>query len=96
MTVAIRPEDLALLPTHHAGALSAVVEQVSDLGHYRRALLDTGKLGSLKIYLPKTFSAGEGASVFIYIRRCLVYQNSSTPHEITQPLPQEALTVQDD
>ncbi len=95
VTVAIRPEDLALLPEMHKGAWRATIEQVSDLGHYRRALLDAGKLGTLKIYLPKTFRAGEGAEVFVYLRRCLIYQNDSAPLEVTQPLPSEALSMQD-
>ena len=95
VTVAIRPEDLALLMGAHDGALRGVVEQISDLGHYRRALLDVDQIGTLKIYLPKSFNPSEGAEVFVYLRRCLVYQNNNAPLEFTRPLPSEALTLQD-
>ena len=95
VTVAIRPEDLVLLTSPHEEALRGVVEQISDLGHYRRAILDVDQIGSTKIYLPKSFSPAEGAEVFVYPRRCLVYQNNNSPLEITRALPSEALTLQD-
>jgi hypothetical protein len=72
-----------------------VVEQISDLGHYRRALLEAEKMGTLKIYLPKAFSSGEGAEVYVYVRRCLLYQDGNPPYEVTQLLPHEAVSVQD-
>ncbi len=92
-TVAIRPEDMALLPdAAHAGAWRAVVEQISDLGHYRRALLDVGD-GTLKIYLPKSAAVREGAQVAAFPRRYLIYANGGAPREVTRALPAEALTV---
>ncbi|MBI1258018.1 MAG: ATP-binding cassette domain-containing protein [Chloroflexi bacterium] len=95
VTVAIRPEDFALLTGPHEGALRGVVEQISDLGHYRRAILEVDQIGSVKIYLPKAFNLAEGAETFVYLRRCLVYQNNKVPLEITRALPSEALTLQD-
>jgi putative spermidine/putrescine transport system ATP-binding protein len=93
--VAIRPEDLAIFAGAQEGALRGVVEQISDLGHYRRAILDVNQIGTLKIYLPKTFNPAEGSDVFVYVRRCLVYQNNNAPLEVTRALPSEALTVQE-
>lgn len=95
VSVAIRPEDLALLPTYHEGALRGVVEQSSDLGHYRRAIIDVGEIGTLKIYLPKSYHPEEGAEVFVYVQRALVYQGNEIPREVKRPLPSEALTVQE-
>ena len=93
VTVAIRPEDMALLTdADHAGAWRAVVEQISDLGHYRRALLDVGSR-TLKIYLPKSAAVQEGAQVAAFPRRYLIYANGSAPREITRTLPAEALTM---
>ncbi len=93
VTVAIRPEDLALLPDgDHAGAWRASVEQISDLGHYRRAILETPS-GMIKIYLPKTAAAEEGSAVSAFVRRYLVYQDGAPPREVTRPLPAQALTV---
>ncbi|MEP7292027.1 MAG: ABC transporter ATP-binding protein [Chloroflexota bacterium] len=94
-TVAIRPEDLAILPSFHDGAVRGVVEQVADLGHYRSAIVDSPEIGRLKIYLPKSYSPVEGAEVFVYVRRCLVYQGDAAPREITRALPTEAFTLQD-
>ncbi len=95
VTVAIRPEDLALLTSPHDGALRGVIEQISDLGHYRRAILTVDQIGTLKIYLPKTFGASEGAEVYVYPQRCLIYQHNQSPLELIRPLPSEALTLQD-
>ena len=94
VTLAIRPEDIALLTGSHERALRGVVEQISDLGHYRRALLVVDQVGTVKIYMPKTFNAAEGSEVFVYVRRYLVYQNSNSPVEVTRPLPSEALSLQ--
>lgn len=94
VTVAIRPEDVALLPAYREGALRGVVEQSSDLGHYRSAIIEAGEIGRLKIYLPKSYAPVEGGEVFAYVQRALVYQNDRKPLEISRALPSEALTVQ--
>ncbi len=95
VTVAIRPEDFALLPAAHESALRGIVEQVSDLGHYRRALVEVDHIGSVKVILPKSHTAAEGSEVFVYPQRCLIYQSGSAPREITRQLPSEALASQD-
>ncbi len=96
VTVAIRPEDLALLPAYHEGALRGIIEQVSDLGHYRRAILDVDQIGTLKIYLPKNYQAVEGNEAFVFVQRCLVYQENEAPREVRRASPTEALTIQQD
>lgn len=94
VTIAIRPEDVALLPAYREGALRGVVEQSSDLGHYRSAIIEVGEIGRLKIYLPKSYAPVEGAEVFAYVQRALIYQNEQKPLEVKRALPSEALTVQ--
>ncbi len=97
VTVAIRPEDLAVLPAAHPEAWSAVIEQISDLGHYRRAILEVGAGSSaftMKMYLPKSFNPAEGSTLQVYPRRYLVYGGAgAAPFECVRPLPSEALTV---
>ncbi len=96
VTVAIRPEDLAALPHPHPDAWQTVVEQISDLGHYRRALLEIDgvkNLAPLKVYLPKSFAPEEGSALYAYPRRLLIYQNGGEPREINRALPDEALTL---
>lgn len=96
VTVAIRPEDLAVLPGAHQEAWHTSVEQISDLGHYRRALLEVNggsSLPPIKMYLPKSLAPGEGSTLFAYPRRLLIYQNHAAPVEIVRELPAEALTL---
>jgi putative spermidine/putrescine transport system ATP-binding protein len=83
VTVGIRPEDMRLLQGDgHAGAWRATVEQISDLGHYRRALLDTGA-AVLKAYLSKQSGVDEGEIVSAQPTRCLVYQGDAPPRVIS-------------
>ncbi len=93
VTVAIRPEDLAVLPVAHGEAWPSVVEQISDLGHYRRALLDVNGLEGLKMYLPKSIAPEEGSQLHVFPRRILIYHEGSEPVELVRPLPAEALTL---
>ncbi len=91
VTVGIRPEDMLLLPGEgHAGAWRTVVEQISDLGHYRRALLDAGN-ETLKAYLPKQSSVGEADVVSALPTRCLVYQGDAPPHIVTLQQPDPSM-----
>jgi len=92
-TIAVRPEDLAVLPAAHPDTWHATVEQVVDLGHYRRALLEVEGLPTLKVYLPKSFAPTEGDTLFVFPRRLLVYQGEGAPHEISRVLPSEALAI---
>jgi putative spermidine/putrescine transport system ATP-binding protein len=94
VTVAIRPEDLALIPSgsQREGLWRGEVEQMMDLGHYRKALIRIPGIGSLKVYLSKTVSFREGDTVALYPMRYLVYRDGQPPVEIKQQVTEGALT----
>ncbi|MBL8133366.1 MAG: ABC transporter ATP-binding protein [Anaerolineae bacterium] len=93
VTVAIRPEDLVVLDGPHPEAWSCAVEQISDLGHYRRAVLEVPQLPPMKIYLPKSLSVQERAALHVYPRRYLIYENGGAPREVSRPLPAAAAAL---
>jgi putative spermidine/putrescine transport system ATP-binding protein len=97
ITVAIRPEDLALVagnsPMHNDLWTGSVIQSI-DLGHYRRAIVDAPGLGVLKITLAKSILVNEGDSVRLYPTRYLVYQNDEEPVEMRQQLVEGAVTFQ--
>lgn len=93
VTVAIRPEDIAVLNAPHPQAWECIVEQVSDLGHYRRALVELPNLQPLKIYLPKSLNVQERAKMYVYPRRYLVYRDGDIPREVNRPLPETAVSL---
>ena len=59
-TVAVRPEDVALVSPDRLDGLQGEhiwrgqIIQLSDLGHYRKAFAQVNGLGRLKLYLPKS------------------------------------------
>jgi putative spermidine/putrescine transport system ATP-binding protein len=83
-TVAVRPEDIALLTASRPDGWRGVVEQISDLGHYRKMLAEVDGVGMVKTYLPKTILLNEGAPVELYPLRYLVYQGDKAPLEVVQ------------
>ena len=95
VTVAIRPEDIALVSQPHPDAWRGLVEQVSDLGHYRRAIIQVPGLGAIKIYLSKAISPRENEELHLYPLRYLVYADSQPPQIITREALTDALTYQD-
>jgi putative spermidine/putrescine transport system ATP-binding protein len=94
VTVALRPEDLLVETTANdsgpnsangtggAGRWQGVVEQTSDLGHYRKVIVDVAGIGPLKVYLAKRDNPPEGSTVVLRPRRYLVYQGEAL-HEVT-------------
>lgn len=79
--VAIRPEDFVL--AHDApNAWRGEIEQVIDLGHYRKALVRMGALGVLKVYLPKTQDFREGEMLSVLPTRYLIYRDHQPPVEV--------------
>lgn len=97
LTIAVRPEDLALVAEQsaaHAALWSGSVVQAVDLGHYRRALVDTADIGRLKIYLPKAVNVREGETVRLFPTRYLVYAENQPPIEVQQKAPTGALVFQ--
>ncbi len=91
VTVAIRPEDFALLPTTttvaEADLWRGTVEQTMDMGHYRKVLVGLpGITEPIKSYIPKTQPISEGETVTLYPQRYLVYQREDEPLEVQRPL----------
>ncbi|MBA3948172.1 MAG: ABC transporter ATP-binding protein [Herpetosiphonaceae bacterium] len=82
VSIAIRPEDLALAVPGELGAWSGEIEQVIDLGHYRKALLRVESLGTLKVYLTKSRDFREGEILQVQPVRYLVYRENHTPVEV--------------
>lgn len=92
VTIAIRPEDFALVTHQEPGAWRGEIEQVIDLGHYRKALLRVEHIGTLKVYLPKSREFQEGEILAVQPTRYLVYRGTHSPIEVqstsrTAPLP---------
>jgi len=88
LTVAIRPEDVALLPPGSAGAWHGTLTQLFDLGHYRKAFADVPGLGSLKLFLPKSLTLSEGEQVSLFPLRYLVYDGDAPPREVSRARPE--------
>jgi putative spermidine/putrescine transport system ATP-binding protein len=93
VTVAVRPEDLALLSSesNREGAWKGVVEQVMDLGHYRKALVNIPGVGMIKVYLSKAVSYGEGETLALYPIRYLVYRDGQPPVEVRRQVDEGVL-----
>jgi putative spermidine/putrescine transport system ATP-binding protein len=79
-TLAIRPEDFSL--GEGDGHWLTQIHQLSDLGHYRKALANADGVGPLKLYLPKSAQVHEGKLVKVRPMRYLVYQGSHAPVEV--------------
>lgn len=84
VTVAIRPEDFALMPSADHTTWSGHAEQVIDLGHYRKALVNVPGVGRVKVYLSKSHDAAEGEHLALYPTRYLVYREGHAPVEVTR------------
>jgi hypothetical protein len=97
VTVAIRPEELALVATSaplHQVVWPGVVTQAVDLGHYRRALVEAPGIGLLKVYLAKAAALREAERVRLYPLRYLVYADGSPPAEVHQPVVEGVVVYQ--
>ena len=82
VTIAIRPEDMVLETETQVGVWRGHLEQLIDLGHYRKALLNIPTLGTIKVYLPKSGTFAEGDTLALYPTRFLVYGEGQTPIEV--------------
>lgn len=87
--VALRPEDLVLVADTQANGQiwKAQIDQVMDLGHYRKVLVNVPQVGDLKLFVSKANSLGEGETISIAPMRYLVYQGDNPPVEVNH-LPQ--------
>ncbi len=93
ITVAIRPEDLALVPSSEtqANAWMGTVEQLMDMGHYRKGIVNVPDVGRVKVYLSKSLSLNENDRVALAPVRYLVYQNGQPPVEVSRQLDRGVL-----
>lgn len=93
VTVAIRPEDIALVPKDRAvdGLWHGSLTQIFDLGHYRKAFAEVPGLGTLKLYLTKSLQVSEDEAVALFPTRYLVYQDGRPPVEVSRPKPEGVL-----
>jgi len=96
VTVALRPEDLLVVPDSYSGpneAWKVRVDQVMDLGHYRKLLVDVPQIGELKIFVSKSMLVNEGDQLSIAPMRYLVYSGDKVPFEVNHLPKQESVTV---
>ncbi len=106
VTIAVRPEDL--LPVNASQVLDpgtlwqTRIDQVIDLGHYRKVLAFAPGLfetphemtnNRVKIYLPKSFTISEGGTLWLKPGRFLVYSGENEPVEVRQPVVYAAAGV---
>ena len=82
VTVAIRPEDLTPVAATHPDAWKGSIEQLIDLGHYRKALVRLPEIGVIKVYLPKSSDYREGDNLSIDAGRYTVFQDDKAPVEV--------------
>ena len=88
ITVAIRPEDMAVAPAQADvetdGGWRGKVEQAMDMGHYRKVLVMLpGIAEPLKVYAPKSIPVEERQKIDLIPQRYLVYQGDGEPREVT-------------
>ena len=95
LNVAVRPEDVTVgAPTaspNSSAMWHGTIDQLVDLGHYRRALVvvpglfrdeATAAAHRLKVYMAKASDAKEGDRVALYPTRYLVYSDRAQPVEV--------------
>jgi putative spermidine/putrescine transport system ATP-binding protein len=94
VTIAVRPEDMALISTASSreDVWKGQVEQIMDLGHYRKALVNIPDIGMTKVYLSKSMSFNEGETLSLYPTRYLVYRDGVSPVEVKRQVGEGALT----
>jgi putative spermidine/putrescine transport system ATP-binding protein len=86
VTVAIRPEDIGVTHADHPEAWLGQIEQIIDLGHYRKALVTLPGVGTAKVYLSKAHEGGEGDTLPLFVRRFLIYHDGAPPIEVRRQI----------
>ncbi len=81
-TLAIRPEDLLVVAADQPDAWRGTIEQIIDLGHFRKAIVGVAGLGSLKVYLPKSTEWRENQPITLWPSRYLIYRDEQPPIEV--------------
>ncbi|MEP6989000.1 MAG: TOBE domain-containing protein, partial [Chloroflexota bacterium] len=96
VTVALRPEDLVVVSDTYSGvneAWKARVDQVMDLGHYRKLLVDVPQIGELKIFVSKSMHLNEGDTISLAPMRYLIYFGDKAPIEVNHLPKQESVVI---
>lgn len=93
VTVAVRPEDFVLVNSEQPGAWRGVIEQMMDLGHYRKALVNVPGVGTLKVYLAKASELTDGSPVALLPLRYLVYGSAGDAPVEVRPTQSERVLV---
>jgi len=96
-TIALRPEDLVLVSDTYTGAgeiWKANVDQIMDLGHYRKVLVDVPDVGELKIFIAKSAHINEGDTISLVPARYLVYGQHGSPIEVNRLARPDSQAVQ--
>ena len=78
VTVAVRPEDVAL----RGEGWPATVERVTDLGPYQTAVLKPEALPPVRVMVSKTDVLSEGQTLRFDLSRYLVYHTDTAPTEV--------------
>lgn len=92
VTLAVRPEDLVIVPVGNQSAWNGYVEHVIDLGHYRKVLVRTEHIGVLKVYLSKAVEVREASTLALQPTRYTIFRDRQAPIEVrTGSVPQLSL-----
>ena len=84
VTVAIRPEDVVVVPETTPDAWHGTIDHLIDLGHYRKAIVLMPGFGELKVYLPKTAIFTEGSAIALVATCYLIYRADQPPVEVSR------------
>jgi putative spermidine/putrescine transport system ATP-binding protein len=96
LTVAIRPEDFAVIaPDQSALGLEVWkgrIDQTMDMGHYRKLLVEIpGVAEPIKAYIAKSIPVRENEPIALSPLRYLLYQGNDAPLEVSRPAPEWAI-----
>jgi putative spermidine/putrescine transport system ATP-binding protein len=91
VTVAIRPEDVAIVGSDEIDAWGGELEQIIDLGHYRKLLVNVPSVGTIKVYAAKSLELREGQRIGLNPARYTLFREGARPVEVKREAvgPQE-------
>jgi putative spermidine/putrescine transport system ATP-binding protein len=80
VTVAIRPEDIVI--GGETDVWGGEVEQIIDLGHYRKLLVKVPSVGTVKVYAPKSLDLRENQYIGLNPNRFTIFRDGAAPIEV--------------
>jgi putative spermidine/putrescine transport system ATP-binding protein len=75
VTVAIRPEDIALGAPAHGAGCRGIVQQATNLGDHKVLAVDAGSSGRINVSVPREDALVPGTAVELTINRYQLYQD---------------------